>query len=184
MNKKEKCVICGEERALAEIKGNKNEIVLCANHLIANLSDALELEPMTGMCECCNEDEVFRINTGPHCFTLCRKHLIDLVFNCLDAESYRKLTESVNRQGGEFEYYLHDDFYSEDGYPYSPQYEAARAHYRDWNIDVSMSLMDSLIEQVHILTAECGEYCDIYNVRMMKEAEEKLLCMKKKRRKQ
>lgn len=179
MNKKEKCVICNEERALAKIKGSKKEIFLCANHLIANLSDALELEPMTGMCECCNEDEVFRINTGPHCFTLCRKHLIDLVFNCLDAESYRKLTESVNRQGGEFEYYLHDDFYSEDGYSYNPQYEAARAHYRDWDIDICFNLLDSIIDKVQELIGECSENGDEDRIKMLEQVEEMLICMKK-----
>lgn len=183
MNEERCCIICGSkaECVLSEIKGKQKSIVLCANHMISDLDAALTMEPMTDTCECCGEmQEVFIINTGQHHFQLCRKHLIDLIHLCLDSESYKKLVESVKRQDGKFEYYLHDDFYSEHGDAYQPEYDSARALYSRWRIDTANICIDSLIEQVHALMEEAAEngYGDDVE-KLLEKTEEILLCQKK-----
>lgn len=183
MNEKRSCIICGSktECVLSEITGNQKSITLCANHMITDLDIALALEPVTDTCECCgNIQEIFVMNTGQHHFQLCRKHLIDLVCLCLDSESYKKLVESVKRQDGKFEYYIHHDFYSEHGDAYQPKYDCARTLYSRWGIDTSNICIDSLIQQVQILMEEAAEngYGDDVE-KLLEKMEETLLCQKK-----
>lgn len=192
MNKKRCCIICGNkvEYVLSEIKGRYKSVVLCANHMMTDIDKALSMEPMTDMCECCGEvrevfiintsQHRFQLNTGQHHFQLCRKHLIDLIHLCLDSESYKKLVESVKRQDGKFEYYLHDDFYSDQGDAYQPEYDSARALYSRWGIDAANICIDSLIEHVRVLMEEAAEngYGDDVE-KLLEKTEEILLCQKK-----
>ena len=128
---KRKCCKCGtsDEKILLSVTGVDGEISFCPNHIVTDLEKALCLRPMKGKCDGCNDGmtkDVYIINTTVHEYTLCKKHLIDLVCLCLDRQSYTNLKKKT---GEEFEFYIHDDFYWKDGTMLQPEHDIAQKYY-------------------------------------------------------
>lgn len=126
-----KCCKCevNNEKILFTVTGAEKELSFCPNHAITDLKDALQLTPLKGKCDGCSDNsvqDVYVVNTAAHEYMLCKKHLIDLVCLCLDKDSYKNLKEKIRE---EFEFYIHDDFYCEDGTMLQPVYDMAKEYY-------------------------------------------------------
>lgn len=167
--KDNQCCIChmDDERINVHVEGADGQFrCFCPNHLIMDLDKVFEIKPFRAIDDASlKEDECYRITTGNHSFTLNTQHLIDFVCLCLDDLSYMNLMNKVEKEyGGEFEYYLHDDFYTEDGLACQPNYEIAMGYYikqrkmvTDIRRLISMKLLDTL-DDLHYTLLSNGWY--------------------------
>lgn len=127
IDKEKACKFCSYEEypyILTGMKSLKEEFKVCPNCFIEYLEEIIELEPLPHKCDCCKTQETYKVMTNFKSYYLCKEHLIDFVYHCLDKQAF-KLLYKQNSEGG-CDFYLHDDFYDDDGEALQPNDEWAK----------------------------------------------------------
>lgn len=97
---------------------------VCPNCFIGYLDEIIKGETIQHKCDCCDEHEVLKISTSFKPYYLCKKHLIDFACLNLDKQAFKALYQKDSK--GNCDFYLHDDFYSENGVAFQPNDEYAK----------------------------------------------------------
>lgn len=112
-----KCDICDfkEEWGLIFITGKSRTLTFCPNHLHQYGEDLCRIEPKPGKCQCCGSDSIVTVRQREHSYDLCPDHALAYISYNLKPKDFLKLYQEDS-----FDFFLHDDFYAEDGMAYQP----------------------------------------------------------------
>lgn len=121
------CKFCKSEHVpyiLTTIETANSNYKVCPNCFSEYLDEIIKEETITHKCDCCDCHDVLKITTSFEIYYLCKEHLIDFVCYNLDKQSFKALYQKDSK--GNCDFYLHDDFYFEDGTTLQPNDEYAK----------------------------------------------------------
>lgn len=127
VDKEKICKFCKTEHVpfiLTTIEASNDKYKVCPNCFARYLDEIIKAETIHHKCDCCNSHDVLQITTSFATYYLCKEHLIDFACYNLDKQSFKALYTTDTK--GNCDFYLHDDFYFEDGIALQPNDEYAK----------------------------------------------------------
>lgn len=119
-----KCKFCKTKHqsfVLNRISTLNEYFKVCPNCFSKYLDEIIKEEPISHKCDCCDSNDVYKITTSFKTYFLCKEHLIDFVCYNLKQSDFKSLYKTDSK--GNCDFYLHDDFYDEDGIALQPNDE-------------------------------------------------------------